>query len=164
MDFITQVTQAMMQHEHGNAHRINHFLRVYGYAKTIANIEQVDAKTMLTLETVTLMHDIGIKISLQKYNSSAWNYQQSEGPAEARAILIQLDCPDELRERVEWLIAHHHETENVQEIDYQILLEADYCVNAIDRKTPAEDVLTGAGKFFKTAGGWSILKHLLGVD
>ena len=164
MNFITQVTQAMMQHEHGNSHRINHFLRVNAYAKIIANLEQVDAKTMLTLETVTLMHDIGIKISLQKYNSGAWNYQQQEGPAEARAILQKLECPDELRERVEWLIAHHHETENVEEIDYQILLEADYLVNAIDRKTPAEEVLKGAEKFFKTPAGWSILKHLLGVD
>ena len=141
MDFITQVTQAMMQHEHGNAHRINHFLRVYGFGKTIAQLEQVDTKTILTLETVTLMHDIGIKISLQKYNSSAWNYQQSEGPAEARAILEKLDCPNDLRERVEWLIAHHHETVNIQEIDHQILVEADYCVNAIDRKTDRKSVV-----------------------
>lgn len=164
MNIVTQVTFAMLQHEHGNAHRINHFLRVYGYAKTIANAEQVDHDTLRVIEVVALMHDIGIKVSMQKYNSSAWQYQQLEGPAEARAILANLPCDSAFIERIEWLIAHHHETTNVVGMDYQILLEADYLVNAIDRKTPAEEVWAGAEKFFKTASGWQILKHLLGKD
>ena len=164
MNIVTQVTFAMLQHEHGNAHRINHFLRVYGYAKTIANAEQVDPETLQTIEVVALMHDIGIKISMQKYNSGAWHYQQLEGPAEARAILVNLPCDSAFMERIEWLIAHHHETTDVVDMDYQILLEADYLVNAIDRKTPADEVWAGAEKFFKTASGWQILKHLLGKD
>ena len=65
MNFIAQVTKAMIEHEHGCPQRINHFLRVYGYAKTIAQLEEVDENTLLTVETVALMHDIGIKISLE---------------------------------------------------------------------------------------------------
>jgi hypothetical protein len=32
-------------------------------------------------------------------------------------------------DRVCWLIAHHHTYTNIKEIDYQILVEADFLVN-----------------------------------
>lgn len=164
MELINQVALAMIEHERGNPRRINHFLRVHNYAKTIAVAEKADPETLKTLEIAALMHDIGIKISLEKYNSATWNHQQEEGPPEADPILRRLNCPAALRERVLWLIAHHHETENVQDIDYQILLEADYLVNAIDRNSPAEEVLQRADQFFKTKTGYYILNSLLGQD
>ena len=160
---INQVALAMVAYERGNQRRINHFLRVHSYAEIIAEAENVDADTLKILKIAALMHDIGIKVSLEKYNNAGWQHQQEEGPIEAEPILRRLNCPAGIRERVLWLIAHHHETEGVEDIDHQILLEADYLVNAIDRGRAAEDVIKRAEEFYQTKTAWLLLKSLLGA-
>ena len=56
--------------------RINHFLKVYGYAKMIGECENLDDSMQEILEVTAVLHDVGIKVAEQKYNSSAGHYQQ----------------------------------------------------------------------------------------
>ena len=44
----------------------------------------------LFLKTAAYVHDIGIKISEEKYNSSAGKYQEIEGPPIAEEMLTKL--------------------------------------------------------------------------
>ena len=44
--------------------------------KSIGELEALDKNTQYVLEVAAIMHDIGIKISEEKYNSSAGNYQE----------------------------------------------------------------------------------------
>lgn len=84
---------------------------------------------MECLETAAVLHDIGIKISEEKYQSSAGKYQELEGPPVAAVILKKLEFPAPVTERVAYLIGHHHTYDKIEGMDYQILVEADFLVN-----------------------------------
>lgn len=86
MNLIGQIINAMIAYYTGDVRRINHFLKVYGFAKAIGEMEGLDESTQKILEIAALSHDIGIKNSEKKYNSSAGNYQQIEGPPEAKCF------------------------------------------------------------------------------
>lgn len=153
MGLIGQVMRFMLEYYTGDLKRVNHFIKVYGFAKAIGEAEQLDDKTQLVLEAAALTHDIGIKNSERKYNSSAGNHKQVEGPPEARKLLEQLNAEPELIERVCWLIAHHHTYTDINGIDYQILVEADFIVNAYEDNMSQDAIQSVVKKVFKTKSG-----------
>ena len=55
------VATEMIKYYAGDKKRINHFIKVHGYAKAIGEAEELDERTMLILETAAYVHDIGIK-------------------------------------------------------------------------------------------------------
>ena len=73
---INKVTTAMIDYYQGQPKRIQHFLKVHAYAKLIGEQEGLDKEILDILEVAALTHDIGIKISEEKYNSSAGKYQE----------------------------------------------------------------------------------------
>lgn len=160
MDIIGRVTNAMIDYYTGDVRRVNHFLKVYGFAKTIGVLEGLDARTQEILELAALTHDIGIRNSERKYQSSAGHYQQLEGPPEARAMLEKLGVDGAVIERVCWLIARHHTYTDIQGADYQILVEADFLVNACEGEMSPEDIEAFRNKLFRTASGIAILEKL----
>jgi hypothetical protein len=160
MSIIGQVINAMIGYYAGDVRRINHFLKVYGFAKVIGETEGLDKRTQEILEIAALTHDIGIKNSEKKYASSAGNYQQSEGPPEAKRLLDTLGVYNSLVERVCWLIAHHHIYTDVQGIDYQILIEADFLVNAFEENLSQTSIQNAGIKIFKTDSGIKLLNSI----
>lgn len=141
--------------------RINHFLKVYGYAKMIGECENLDDSMQEILEVTAVLHDVGIKVAEQKYNSSAGHYQQLEGPPPpvAKKILDELGYPDDFVERVMYLIAHHHTYTNIDGMDYQILVEADFLVNADEDRLSSDAIENFKEKIFKTTTGIAVLEN-----
>lgn len=139
--------------------RINHFLKVYGYAKVIGELEGLDGCTQEILEVAAVLHDIGIKISEQKYHSSAGIYQEQEGPAVAKEILEQTGYDAQFIQRVMYLIGHHHTYDQIDGIDYQILVEADFMVNIDEDHMTREAVLHIRDKIFKTSSGLALIEN-----
>ena len=139
--------------------RINHFLKVYGYAKMIGECENLDDSMQEILEVTAVLHDVGIKVAEQKYNSSAGHYQQLEGPPVAKKILDELGYPDDFVERVMYLIAHHHTYINIDGMDYQILVEADFLVNADEDRLSSDAIENFKEKIFKTTTGIAVLEN-----
>ena len=137
--------------------RINHFLKVYGYAKMIGECENLDDSMQEILEVTAVLH--GIKVAEQKYNSSAGHYQQLEGPPVAKKILDELGYPDDFVERVMYLIAHHHTYINIDGMDYQILVEADFLVNADEDRLSSDAIENFKEKIFKTTTGIAVLEN-----
>ena len=160
MSDIGQITNAMIAYYAGDPRRINHFLKVYGFAKTIGEMEKLDDAAQKIVEIAALTHDIGIKNSEKKYNSSAGSYQQIEGPSEARKLLKKLNVEDNIINRVCWLIAHHHTYADIQGIDYQILVEADFIVNAFEDSLSVTAIENFKEKVFKTSAGTAILNKM----
>lgn len=150
----------MIRYYAGDIKRINHFIKVHGYAKAIGEAECLDEKTMLILETAAYVHDIGIKVSEEKYNSSAGHYQEIEGPSIAEKMLKNLGFNSEIIERVLYLVAHHHTYSNIDGIDYQILVEADFLVNIDEDCMSKDTAITVKDKIFKTKSGTEILENL----
>ena len=88
---INKLHMAMIGLYHGDAKRIQHFCKVHSYAKLIAEMENVDAKTLFILETAALTHDIGIHLCEEKYGNCNGQLQEKEGPAIAEKLLGQLE-------------------------------------------------------------------------
>lgn len=164
MGQIGKVINAMIDYYENDVRRINHFLKVYGFAKSIGEMEGLDEDVQQILEVAAVTHDIGIKNSEIKYNSAAGNYQQNEGPPEAQKLLENLGFDSSLINRVCWLIAHHHTYKNIKEIDHQILVEADFLVNASEDHLSEAAIQDFSKKIFKTETGKSFLNKLKAKD
>lgn len=164
MEGTGQIIQAMIGYYRNDALRINHFLKVYAFAKAIGEQEHIDQETQEILEIAALTHDIGIKNSEIKYKSSAGSYQQIEGPPEARKLLGTLGISPSVIERVCYLIAHHHTYLQEGAIDYQILVEADFLVNAHEDGMYLETIRTVGKKIFRTTTGIQFLHTLFPLD
>ena len=159
---IEKVTALMIEFFGRDARRIHHFLKVYGFAQAIARAEGLDGGLLQTIELAALTHDIGIKPSEEKYGSSAGRYQEIEGPAPARALLAKAGCPEDVAERVAWLIAHHHSYSSIWDIDHQILVEADFLVNIYEDEIGPAEVASVREKVFKTRTGLMFLDQIYG--
>ncbi len=157
---IGDVAAAMCAYNAGDARRINHLLKVFAFAKTIGEQEGLDADTQEILEIAALTHDIGIRNSEQKFGNCSGVHQQEEGPPEARALLASLGVEERVIERVCWLIAHHHTYTNILGMDYQILVEADFLVNAFEDEMDEDAIHTVQQKLFCTKTGKELLRNL----
>ena len=158
--FISNIIQEMADYDKGSPKHINHFLKVFSYARTIGILEGLDKETRLILETAAVLHDIGVPISKEKYGSSAGHYQELEGPPIAEKLLKKYGAPEELIQRVCYLIGHHHTYSSIDGIDYQILIEADFLVNCDEEKMTPEQIDHIRSKYFRAKTGKRLLDDL----
>ena len=150
MASMSQLTMAMVTLYSGDPKRIQHFMKVYAFAKMIAEEEQLGAKQREIVEAAALVHDIGIHAAEKKYRSAAGEYQEIEGPPIARAMLMALDFSPALINRVCDMVAHHHSYDKIDEVDLQILIEADFMVNAYEDGLPKRNIKSFRDKIFRT--------------
>ena len=160
---INQLHLAMIELYKGDAKRIQHFCKVHSYAKLIAETENVDKNCLFTIEAAALTHDIGIHICEEKYGSCNGKLQEKEGPAIAEKLLGELGFDRKVSERVQYLIAHHHTYGNINEMDYQILVEADFLVNIMEEGSSKEAALKAYHNIFKTSCGKKICREMFGI-
>ena len=112
---INKLHLAMIELYRGDSKRIQHFCKVHSYAKLIAETENVDKKCLFTIEAAALTHDIGIHFCEEKYGDCNGKLQEKEGPAIAEKLLRKLGFEQEVSERVQYLIAHHHTYNNMED-------------------------------------------------
>lgn len=160
---IETIAKQMTDYYKGQTKRINHFMKVYAYSQLIGQLEQIDEKTQYILEIAALMHDIGIKVSEEKYRSSAGKYQEIEGPKIARRMLNDLNINEDIIERVCFIIGHHHTYHDIQGLDYQILVEADFLVNLDEEQSDKNAILYAKEHIFKTKAGLNFLENLFQI-
>ena len=157
---ISTIINEMINYYSKDPRRVNHFLKVYSFAKAIGELENLNEETQNILEVAAVMHDIGIKISEEKYNSSAGNYQEIEGPPVAREMLLKFNFEGKFIDRVCYLIGHHHTYNKIDGIDYQILIEADFLVNIYEDEIKVPQIESIKEKYFKTKSGNEFLSNL----
>ena len=137
---------------------MQHFCKVHSYAKLIAETENMDKKDLFILEAAALTHDIGIHVCEEKYGNCNGKLQEKEGPAIAKKLLQELGFAGDISERVQYLIAHHHTYNNIDGIDYQILVEADFLVNLYEDDASVEMASRAMERIFKTKTGIHICR------
>ncbi len=155
-----QLVDAMKEYFGEDVRRINHFIKVYSFAQKIGSLEKLDEKTYDILCTAAIVHDIGIKPAEEKYGAGncGGKLQEQLGPKPAEEMLRRLGYDEQTIERVCYLIAHHHTYEGVDGIDLQILLEADFIVNADEDALSSKAASKALNRFFKTSSGKNILE------
>ncbi|MDY3098240.1 MAG: HD domain-containing protein, partial [Bacteroidaceae bacterium] len=123
----------------------------------------LDAETQFILESAALVHDIGIRASEQKYGYQNGKLQEQEGPAVARELLSRLGgYTAQQTERICWLVAHHHTYHVCEDMDYQLLIEADFLVNLYEDNESPKAIQTVRQNIFKTKSGLKMLDSMYG--
>lgn len=137
----------------GDPKRIQHFTKVHSFARLIGLGEKIDDDTQRILEIAAIVHDVGIKPAEEKHGTASGKYQEQEGPPVAEAILKKLGYPQSIIERVCYLVGHHHTYKDIDGIDYQILIEADFLVNMFESEMSANAIKSTLDKIFRTKTG-----------
>ena len=154
----------MFDFDRGQPALIQHFTKVHDYAALIAGQESMGAQEREVLEAAALVHDIAIPLCIQKYGSSAGPYQELEGPALVQEMLGAMDFEPAFIQRVCWIVAHHHTLTGIESLDHQILVEADFLVNAYEDALSQKAILAFREKVFRTASGTAMLNAVYGLD
>ena len=158
-----KLLETMMQFDGGDPMRIQHFLKVWGFARQIGKMEGLEERIQEILETVAIVHDIGIKVCMEKYGNCTGKHQEEEGPELAEKMLTELGYDAELISRVSFLVGHHHTYTNVEGMDYQILLEADFLVNSYEGHKKNETIEAFCRRVFRTPSGIRLLSLQSGL-
>ena len=153
-----RVITAMIEYFGSDKKRIHHFLKVYSFAKTIGESEGLCDSEQELLEIAAIVHDIGIKVSEEKYGSSAGKYQELEGPREAEKLLANLGYEKEFIDKVRYLVGHHHTYNNIDTLPYRILVEADFLVNLYEDNSSRRAAEQAYNNIFLTNTGKNLLK------
>ena len=152
--------KAMIEYNKHDPKRIQHLIKVHSLSKTIGVLENIDKKDLFILETAAILHDIGIKISEEKYGKCSGKLQEKEGPKEAEKMLEKFGYDREVIDRVCYLIGNHHTYNNIDGIDYQILVEADFLVNIYEDNLNKESIENIKKKIFKTKTGIHFIENM----
>ena len=152
--------EKMIAFSDGNIHDIDHFIRVWTYARTIGELENLDRETQFLLEVAAITHDIACPLCRVKYGNTNGKYQEEEGVPMVIEFLSDTGIAEEVIDRVAFLVGHHHTFSGIDGIDYQILIEADYIANATENGYGQENVVNFMQKIMKTEGGKQILKAI----
>ena len=150
----------MISYDHGSPERIQHFLKVHSFAKTIAVSEYLDEKTLFITEAAAIVHDIGIRLCLEKYGDGNGKLQEKEGPALAEQMLSELGFEKDVIERVSFLVGHHHTYTGIDGLDYQILVEADFLVNLYEDDVNRHGIEQAYQQIFRTQTGKEIFNQM----
>ena len=158
---IAQLLEKMIDYSAGNIHDIDHLIRVWTYAKTIGELEGLDAATQFILEAAAITHDIACPLCREKYGNTNGKYQEQEGIPLVRTFLSDTGLSPEQIERVAYLVGHHHTYAGVDGADYQILLEADYIANASENSFSRQSIETFLQRVMKTESGVRLARSVL---
>ena len=160
---ISEIIRKIIEYSNGNLHDINHFIKVHSFAKTISELEDIDEETKFILEIAAITHDIACPVCREKYGNANGKYQEIEGEPLVRKFLKDTGLNQKQIDRVAYLVAHHHTYKDIDGVDYQILLEADYIVNADESNYSKENVKNTKEKIFKTKTGIKLLESIYQV-
>ncbi len=91
-------------------------------------------------------------------------YRKKEGPDYARKRLSEFDVLKADIERICYLVEHHHTYQQMDGMDYQILVEADFLVNFYEQQMKLKTIETTQHRIFKTAMGIMLCETLFGLN
>ena len=156
---VAEVVKKMVEYSKGDLHDISHFMKVYAYAKTIAEGENLSPEHQKLVEVTAVVHDIACPLCRVKYGNANGKHQEEESAALLEEFFADSDLPKEFVDRVSYIVSHHHTITGIDGIDYQILVEADFLVNLAEEQSSKETIESVKNKIFKTKTGiWLINK------
>ena len=142
--------------------RIGHATRVARYAERIGKSESGNLAVILS---AAYLHDIGILVAEKKYGSTAAEYQEKEGPAIARSILVKLGAKEELIDEVCDIVGHHHHPKPDDTLDFKVVYDADLLENMDEKRkinpVDPEKLAERIEKNFLTPSGREVAKEVL---
>lgn len=158
-----EILEKMIAVTRGHLHDISHFMSVWGYARTIGKLEGLDPDTQFILEVAAITHDIACPVLRERDGNTNHKRQELEGVPLVKEFLADTGLSAGQIDRVAFLVGHHHTLENIDGPDYQILIEADYIVNASEKGYSRQNVINFMDHYMKTESGKQITRNVFGV-
>ena len=116
------------------------------------------------LEVAAITHDIACPLCRKKYGNTNGKYQEQEGAPLVREFLSDTGMTPAQIDRVAYLVGHHHSPAQIDGVDYQILIEADYIVNASESGYSQQAIQNFMEHTMKTATGIRLTKTVFGMN
>ncbi len=157
---VSEIMIKMIDYSNGNHHDINHLMKVYTYAKTIAECEKVTLGEQKVIEIAAIIHDIACPLCREKYGNTDGKLQEKESAVLVEKFLCGTGLSKDETDRLVFLITHHHTPQEIDGIDYQILIEADYLVNADESGFDESNIKNTMEHIFKTPTGKALLRSV----
>ena len=151
---------AMIDYDRRDPMLIQHLIKVHAFAALIGRSEGLDEKTQRILEAAAYVHDIGIHKAEILSGRSDGRLQEQYGPGEAEPLLEQLGFEKDEIDRICYLIGHHHTYTEIDGMDYQILVEADFLVNLYEDNASGIGIQNAYKKIFRTECGKKIFREM----
>ena len=158
---VAQIMEKMIAFSEGNVHDIDHFIRVWTYARTIGKLERLDKDTQFILEVAAITHDIACPLCREKYGNTNGKHQEEEGAELVKTFLSDTGMTEAQIERVAYLVGNHHTFNGIDGLDWQILIEADYIANATENSYSETNVRIFVQEIMKTDSGKRLALGLL---
>ncbi|MDY4611222.1 MAG: HD domain-containing protein [Sphaerochaetaceae bacterium] len=163
MERTDRLLENMIAYYEEDPGRIQHFLKVRAFADIIGKAEALSPNLLEILDVAAIVHDIGIKVAEQKFGDCNGKLQEQEGPALANAMLTSVGYGQTLIDRVCYLVGHHHTYKDIEGLDYQILVEADFLVNIYEGNYTKDAIQAVYDRIFKTERGRWLCRQLYGI-
>ena len=157
---VAAATEKMIEFYRGNLRDIDHFLKVWAMAKTIGELEGLNSHTQEVLELTAVVHDIACPLCREKYGNTNGSNQELESPPLVEMFFEGLPVDPADLSRISFLVAHHHTDTGVDGLDYQILLEADFLVNAGESGYSRAVIEKFRQRVFRTKSGIRLLDSM----
>ena len=157
---VSHIAMKMTRISQGNLHDINHFMKVWAFARIIGEKELSDPVSLALVETAAIVHDIACPLCREKYGGALPDKQELEGMPLTEEFLEEFDLPRDFVDSVVWLVGHHHSLSCVESVEHRILLEADYLVNAHESGPSADRIRSAEKTVFRTATGLELLRNM----
>lgn len=155
---ISQIMEQMIAFSQGNLHDIDHLIRVWAYAKTIGEMEKLDAQTQRILEIAALTHDIACPLCRSKYGNTHGKHQEIEGAPMVRDFLKESALSEAEIEQVAFLVGHHHTLTSVRGAAWQVLIEADFIANASENGYGKDKIQHFLSEIVQTESGARLIR------
>ena len=126
-------------------------------------LEHLDPETQYILEVAAVVHDIACPLCREKYGNTDGKNQERESDPLVREFLSETDLTKNQIDRVAFLVSHHHTLTGMHGADYQILIEADYIVNAAEKAYSRENIENFISKVMKTESGKRFTRSVFGI-
>ena len=144
---VNRVALKMKTYYHGDAQKIQHFVRVYTLAKTIGELERLGEDEQEYLELAAVVHNVG-----------------GDDPVPTvRDILSSCGVEDDVNMHVCHLVNNIDNFDHISSLDHQILVEALSIVRFKEDETPSDEIVRIAEKRFITNYGRMFLKRAFDV-
>lgn len=89
---IAEIVEKMIGLSDGNVEDINHFMKVWAYARTIGKKEWVEMRSQYILEAAAVIHDIACPLCREKYGNADGKHQEAESEPLVRAFFCRDGC------------------------------------------------------------------------
>ena len=120
-----------------------------------------DQAVQRVLEIAAIVHDIACPALRKRTGNCNGKLQEREGAPMAAEFLEGSGMTPEQIERVAYLVGHHHTFTGIDGVDWQILVEADYIVNATENGYSENNVRNFMERVFKTNAGKRLVSSIL---